>query len=305
MTSASSNSDVVGAVELGGTKTVCGIVTSDGELLARESFPTTSPAETFARAIEFLLAAQENHDKLRGIGIGSFGPIVLNPASARFGRILATPKSGWAHSNVLHEVAKHTALPVSLDTDVNCALRAEAAWGAGTGRRNLVYVTIGTGIGAGIMIDGQLVNGRNHPEVGHMFLPAFDDDRDFEGNCAFHGARCVEGLAAGPAIAKRWGRPATQLDAAHPAWDLEARYLAILCINLVLIASPSRIVLGGGVMQQPQLYDAVRHYFDRFLNGYIDATVLSESADGLIVAPGLGGDSGVLGASVIARQSCA
>ncbi|MEL7538087.1 MAG: ROK family protein [Pseudomonadota bacterium] len=294
--------NLLAAIELGGTKTVCGVVAADGKLLARESIPTTTPTETYARAIASVTTLASDPGDICGIGVGNFGPIMLNRSSTRYARILETPKVGWAQTDVLAEIGKHTTLPVAIDTDVNCALRAEAAWGAGVGRKNLVYVTIGTGIGAGIMIDGRLANGRCHPEVGHMFLPQFADDRDFAGRCAFHGALCAEGLAAGPAIEKRWGRPGAALASTHPAWDLEARYLAVLCINLALMASPSRIILGGGVMQQPQLIGLIREHFVALMNNYIDLSVLADSVDELIVTPGLGSDSGVLGAGVIARQ---
>lgn len=293
-----------GAVELGGTKTVCAVVTDDVAIVDRLSFPTSTPIETCERAIRFLKDASAPHGAMRAIGIGSFGPIALDAGGPRYGQILNTPKTAWAQTNLLETIARFTELPLALDTDVNCALRAEAERGAGAGCRRLVYVTVGTGVGAGIMLDGHVLRGPGHPEVGHLFVPRFDDDSEFAGSCAYHGGRCVEGLAAGPALERRWGQPADTLSPAHPAWDLEARYLAVLCCNLALTVCPSRIILGGGVMQQTQLFAGLRRHFVELLNDYLDLTTLAGTADDLIVPPGLAGESGVLGAGLLAKQLC-
>lgn len=278
---------------------MCGVVATGGTLLERESFPTTEPQETLRHAAEFLTAAALTHGELSGVGIASFGPVCVDERSPDYGRVLRTPKVGWLDTNVCDLVRELTALPVALDTDVNGALRAEAKWGAGVGHTSGVYVTVGTGIGAGVMIDGAVIGGSRHPEIGHMMLPRFEDDTEFSGSCPFHEGRCAEGLASGTAIEQRWGRPAVELDTSHPAWDLEARYLAALCLNLMLTLMPARIILGGGVLRQPQLIGQVRTWFLTFLNGYVELSSLSGTVEELIVAPALGEDAGVLGASVV------
>lgn len=291
--------ELVGAIELGGTKTVCGVVAASGQLLERVSFPTTEPSETLQQAARFLGSAALTHGELKGVGVASFGPICVDQDASDYGRMLRTPKAGWLDTNVREIVAELTQLPVALDTDVNGALRAEAKWGACVGQPSGVYVTVGTGIGAGVMIDGSVIGGGRHPEIGHMMLPRFDDDKEFAGSCPFHDGRCAEGLASGTAIEQRWGRPAVELDTAHPAWDLEARYLASLCLNLMLTLMPTRIILGGGVFRQQQLIGLVRMWFLRFLNDYVELPSTKGTVDDLIVAPTLGEDAGVLGASVV------
>ncbi len=296
--------DIVGAIEAGGTKFVCAIATADGELLEQVRFPTTSPGPNYDEAMRFIISAGDRAGELRGVGIGHFGPLDVDPGSHNYGRISKTPKAGWSGANVLDEVARHTDLPVAIDTDVNCAALAEQRWGAGQGVDNLIYITVGTGIGAGIICDGRVLYGKAHPEVGHMMLPKLDEDRDFDGACPYHGARCAEGLAAGPAIEKRWQCPASSLGETHPAWDIEANYLAMLIINLLLVASPQKIILGGGVMGQAQLFPAIRARFVELLNDYADLSVLTDSVDDLIVPTGLGANSGILGASAIAARFC-
>lgn len=294
----------IGAIEVGGTKTVCAIVSPDGRLLSRTEFPTESPAGTFEKTVRFLEAESAQAGGLDGIGVGNFGPINIRRESAAYGTLGATPKSGWASSNVLAELRKHTRVPVNIDTDVNAALLGETTWGAGKNLDDVVYVTVGTGIGAGVLSGGRLLNGQNHPEIGHLFLPRMEDDREFAGTCPFHQGRCAEGLAAGPAIAARWSADGATLPASHPAWDLEARYLAVLCANLVLTVSPQRIILGGGVMHQQHLFPLIREHLMESLGGYVDLSQLSDSLDEFVVPPALGDDSGVLGASVIGAQAC-
>ena len=292
----------IGAIEVGGTKTVCAIVTRDGQLLARTQFPTASPAATFRQAMDFLSAESAQHGKLSGIGIANFGPINVCEASIDYGTLGETPKPGWAGSSVLRELHSLTDLPIDIDTDVNGALLGEAAWGAARGLQNAVYVTVGTGIGAGMLVGGRLLQGTSHPEIGHLFLPRMDDDHNFAGTCPYHQGRCAEGLAAGPAISARWSRDAATLPEAHAAWDLEARYLAILCVNLVLTVAPERIILGGGVMHQQQLFPLIRERLVEYLAGYVDLPSGSLSMEDFIVSPGLGDDAGVLGASRIAAR---
>lgn len=291
----------IGAIEVGGTKTVCAIVTRDGELLARTQFPTASPTATFRQAIDFLIAESSGLGELRRIGVANFGPINVLKASEDYGTLGATPKPGWSGSSVLRELQSLTDLPVNIDTDVNGALLGEAAWGAARGLDNVIYMTVGTGIGAGILAGGRLLQGTSHPEIGHLFLPRMDDDRNFAGTCPYHEGRCAEGLAAGPAISARWSCDAAALPGDHVAWDLEARYLAVLCVNLVLTVSPQRIILGGGVMHQQQLFPLVREYLTEYLAGYVDLSSLSSSLEDFIVSPGLGDNAGVLGASLIGQ----
>ena len=295
---------IVGAIEAGGTKFVCAIATTDGELLFRAVFPTTSPSDCYASAMDFLLSHEDAFDSLSGIGIGHFGPLDVRRESPNYGRITHTSKSGWSNVRVIDEVRRFTDLPVAIDTDVNCAAIAEARWGAGAGLSDLVYVTVGTGIGAGILGNSEVLYGQAHPEVGHMFLPLLDSDREFEGACSFHGNRCAEGLAAGPAIEKRWNTPPSELDAGHDAWQVEAEYLAMLCINLTLVASPQRIILGGGVMNQRALFPLIHERFTALLNDYADLGALCSPIEEFIVPPGLGDDSGIKGACAIATRFC-
>lgn len=291
-----------GAMEMGGTKTVCAVVTADGELLAKIRFPTVDPRPTFKRAVEFFRSQSEQNRSVGAIGVGCFGPIERNPLSANYGLIGNTSKKHWARVSVLKEVARYIDVPAFIDTDVNCALLAEARWGAGRGCDNVVYMTIGTGIGVGIMSGGKLVNGGSHPEFGHTLIPAQENDRDFEGCCPHHGARCAEGLAAGPAISKRWGTDAEHLSDDHPAWQLEAEYLAVICTNIFLTVAPQRIILGGGVMGREHLFGLVRAELRKCLGGYIDLQNWNEALDDLVVPVGLDNDAGVLGASIIAEQ---
>jgi len=292
--------EIFGAIELGGTKTVCAVGTATGELQAIERIPTSGPEETISKAVTSILAMADDPGRLVGLGVGTFGPVNVERRSSAYGRILNTPKPGWRGVDILSEISRYTKLPVAVNTDVNCALMGEWTWGAGKGFTDLVYLTVGTGIGGGILCHGRLTGGSTHPEVGHMFIPAADCDREFAGVCPHHGARCAEGLASGPALALRWGSTFESLDAGHRAWELEARYLAVLCLNLFLSFSPRRIVLGGGVMQQAHLFEKIRRNMSEFLNNFIDLAPWGESLEDLIVPVALDGKAGVLGAIVLA-----
>lgn len=292
--------DLYGGIEAGGTKFVCGFGTGPGDLTTAR-FPTTSPAATLARVVDFL--TKEAGGSLRAIGIGSFGPVDLDRNSPTFGFITSTPKPGWANYNLAGEVQQALCIPVGFDTDVNAAALGEAEWGAGYGLSDLLYLTVGTGIGGGAIVGGRVMHGLVHPEMGHIRIPR-DSTRDpFPGACPYHGD-CLEGLASGPAIKQRWGTPAEQLPPGHPAWALEAHYLALALVNLALTLSPQRIVLGGGVMQ-PHLFAPVREEFLRLLNGYVRHPALSQRIEEYIVPPGLGDRAGLLGALVLARQTAA
>jgi fructokinase len=280
-----------GGVEAGGTKWVCGIGTGPDDLHALETFPTTTPAETLARAAAFF----DQNGGVSAIGVGSFGPIDL-----RAGRITTTPKPGWAETDVVSVLQSALGVPVAFDTDVNAAALGEGRWGAAMGLDTFCYFTVGTGIGGGVIAGGRLVHGLIHPEVGHMLIP-HDRGRDpFAGSCPFHGD-CFEGLAAGSAIERRWGKPGEQLGGRSEVWELEAEYLALGVVNVICIVSPQRVILGGGVMKQPSLLPLVRARVRELLAGYIVAPELTDGLDEYIVGPALGDRAGVLGAIELAR----
>ncbi len=287
-----------GGIEAGGTKFICGFGTSP-EDLRTSSFPTSSPDVTLEQVIRFFHDANVPLDAL---GIGSFGPIDLHRNSPTYGRITSTPKPGWANFDLVGAVKSELKLPVAFDTDVNAALLGEARWGAARGLSDAIYLTIGTGIGGGAMVRGQVAHGLVHPEMGHLRIP-HDFVRDpFPGACPYHGD-CLEGLAAGPAIQSRWGAVATTLPPDHPAWALEAQYLAYALNNLAVTLSPQRILLGGGVMQQSHLFTMIRKQFAQLLNGYVQNSELTDHLDRFIQPPQLGGRAGILGALVIAESA--
>lgn len=288
-------------IEAGGTKFVCAVGTGPDDVRAEARFPTTTPAETLGRAIDFLRQARRTHGPIDALGIASFGPVDLDPASPTWGHVTSTPKPGWAQTDLAGAVGRALDLPVAFDTDVNGAALAEGRWGAARGLANLVYVTVGTGIGGGAMVDGDLLHGLVHPEMGHMLVPHDRAADPFAGCCPYHGD-CLEGLASGPAIAARWGRPAHELGDDHPAWDLEADYLAAAAVNLTLVLSPQRIVLGGGVMERRRLFPELRRRARERLNGYVDSPALAGEVDAFIVPPALGQRAGVLGALALAER---
>ncbi|REK11165.1 MAG: ROK family protein [Planctomycetota bacterium] len=289
-----------GGIEAGGTKFVCAVGTGPDDIRREERFPTTTPEETLAKAIAFFCAAIDEHGPLSAVGIASFGPIDPKPGSPTFGYITTTPKPGWANTDFAGTIGRALAVPVGFDTDVNVAALGEQRWGAGQGIENLIYLTIGTGIGGGGLVGGKLMHGMIHPEMGHVRLPHDRQADPYAGHCPFHGD-CFEGLASGPAMADRWKQPAEELPAGHPAWKLEAEYLALALVNFICTLSPERIVIGGGVMSQPELLPMVRKRVQELLNAYVQSPAVLEGIDGYIVAPGLGNRSGVLGAFVLAR----
>ncbi len=280
------HSELLGGIEAGGTKFVCAIGRGLEDLDTAE-IPTSSPEETLRRVVEFFQA----RPKVAAIGIASFGPLDLNPASRKFGYITSTPKTAWRDFDLLGSVRRALRVSVSIDTDVNAAALAESQWGAAQGLDTFLYVTVGTGIGGGCMANGRLLHGRTHPEMGHIRVP-HDRSRDpFPGNCPYHGD-CLEGLAAAPAIQARWGQPAHSLPSHHPAWELEAHYLALAAANWICTLAPERVILGGGVMARAELLDEIGKQVTALLNGYV---IPPE-----IVAPALGSRSGVLGAISLA-----
>ena len=291
-----------GGIEAGGTKFRCIVGTSPDDIRAEARVPTTSPAGTLGEALRFFGEQQQRHGPLSAMGIGSFGPVDLHPASPRFGFITSTPKAGWANTDVAGPFRREFGVPVAFDTDVNAAAIGEGRYGAAQGLDTFLYLTVGTGIGGGALVGGRLLHGLVHPEMGHARVPHDRLADPFPGTCPFH-ADCLEGLASGTAMAARWGRPADVLPAEHPAWALEAHYLALALHGFVCTLSPQRIVMGGGVMESPQLLPLVRRELKALLNGYIQAPALLDDLEGYVVAPALGRRSGVLGALVLAEQA--
>jgi fructokinase len=290
-----------GGIEAGGTKFVCAVGTGPDDLRAEVRFPTTMPEVSIGRAIEFF---QQQHEKepLAAVGIASFGPVDPNPDSPTFGYITTTPKPGWAHTDFAGTIRRALGVPVGFDTDVNVAALGERRWGAAQGLDTFVYLTIGTGIGGGGMVNGKLIHGLVHPEMGHIRIP-HDRDRDpYAGACPYHGD-CLEGLAIGPALEARWGQRGETLPADHPAWELEAGYLALGLVSIICILSPERIIMGGGVMEQRQLFPLVRGRVRELLNGYLQVPAILDQIDEYIVPPGLGNRAGVLGAIALAQQT--
>jgi fructokinase len=290
-----------GAIEAGGTKFVCMVAGGPEAVEAETRFPTTTPDETIGRAIDFFRAYG---DRVVSAGIGSFGPVDLQPGSPSFGYVTTTPKPGWPGTDFAGGVGRALGVPVGFDTDVNAAALGERRWGAAQGLDNFVYLTVGTGIGGGGMANGRLMHGLVHPEMGHIRLPHDWQADPYPGRCPYHGD-CLEGMAAGPAIEERWGRPAKALAPDHPAWDLQAHYLAYALVNFICTLSPQRIILGGGVMAQQQLFPMIREKVLAFLNEYVQAPEILGGIDGYIVPPGLGSRAGVFGALALAMEAAA
>jgi fructokinase len=284
-----------GAVEAGGTKFVCAVGDEGGNLLAEARFPTADPASTLSRVREFFVEHSRALGALNAIGVASFGPVVLDRASPSFGCIANTPKAGWSGTDMVGALSRQFSCPVGFDTDVNAAALAEYRWGAGRRIDNLVYLTVGTGIGGGVLVNGAPLHGLSHPEIGHIRPRRHPGDLSFSGVCPFHGD-CVEGLASGPAIVARTGGELQNLHPAHAQWDIEADYLGQLCAQLVLTLSPRRIIMGGGVMSQQRLLTPIRQRLQQWLGGYIDRCEILTAADQYVVAPALGTRSGILGA---------
>jgi len=287
-----------GGMEGGGTKFVCAVGSGKGKIIEEVRFPTTTPDETIGQAIAFFQKYE-----VSAIGLASFGPLDLNTASPTFGSITATPKPGWAGTNVVAAFQRNFDVPLAFDLDVNAAAFGEYSLiPENRGLESLVYFTIGTGIGAGVIINRKVAHGLTHPEAGHMRLPHDRKKDPFPGICPFHGD-CFEGMASGPALAHRWRKSAETLPDNHPAWELEALYIAYALVNVILTLSPQRIVLGGGVMERHLLLPLIRDKVRRLLNGYLASPVLSGGMEEYIVPPALGKRSGVLGALALAKRS--
>jgi fructokinase len=291
-----------GGIEGGGTKFVCAVGTSPDDIRRETRFPTTTPAETLRQAVDFFKQAERDYGRLSALGIATFGPIDPNPASPAHGFILPTPKPGWSNANVLGMLKSAFDMPIAFELDVNGAAMGEWTWGAAQGLDTFLYLTVGTGIGGGVMANGSLLHGLLCPEMGHIMIP-HDPRRDpFEGVCPFH-KDCFEGLASGPALEKRWGRRAETLPPDHPAWALEAHYIALALANYTLTFSPQRIVIGGGVGGREDLLPLIRRQVQEILNGYVQSPAVTEKIDEFIVHPGLGSRAGMLGAIALAKQA--
>lgn len=285
-----------GGIEAGGTKFVVGVGAAETGSIATTRIETGDPEATVAAVAEFLAA----HGPLDGLGLASFGPIDVDPASKTYGRILSTPKPGWAGFDLRARLAALTGLNPVVDTDVNAAALAEGRHGAGAGARDLAYVTIGTGIGVGLFVGGRTVHGIAHPEMGHIRPRRHPAHDGFAGSCPYHGD-CLEGLAAGSAIEAAWGASLDELPPDHPAWAAETDYVAQLCATLILTLAPAKIVLGGGVMRQQALFAPIRAAVAEQLAGY-GVGVDRASLEDRIVAPGCIEPPGLMGAYLLAAQ---
>lgn len=284
-----------GALEAGGTKMVCAAGDELGNIINRTSIPTSTPEQTIPLIIEYF-----KQFPIEALGIGAFGPVDLNTDSATYGYILDTPKLSWRQFNLVSALKNELHVPVGLDTDVNAACLGEVVYGSAKGLSNVLYLTIGTGIGAGVLSNGRLLHGMLHPEAGHIML-SIDPMDSFDGICPYH-KHCFEGLACGPAIKARWGNAADELKEDEWVWELESRYIASALANYILILSPERIILGGGVMKQEQLFKLVRDKVLKILNGYLHTKQLGQ-IDEFIVPASLDGNQGILGAIALAKKA--
>ena len=291
---------VYGGIETGGTKIVCAIGTTPDNLI-KKSFTTTSPDDTLGKAIDYF-KSNGSLKKLAAIGIASFGPLDLEKSSSTHGYITSTPKEDWADFDIVQRVHSRLNVPVAIDTDVNGAALGEHVWGAARGLDTFIYLTIGTGIGGGGMVNGGLMHGLLHPEMGHIRIPHDWQKDPYNGYCPYHGD-CLEGLASGKAMELRWGQPPEKLPNDHPGWELEAGYLALAINNFICTLSPQRIIIGGGLMKKPGLIAAVRQKVKLYLNRYVRSKAITENIDSYIVAPALGDLAGVIGALELAKRA--
>jgi fructokinase len=288
-------------VETGGTNTKCMIASNPSHILSEVVIPTSDPVITLEGVKKFFQEGVIKYKiSLKSMGVAGFGPLDLDPQSRNYGSVISTPKIPWQNFQLLKNLKSSFNLPIAIDTDVNAAAFAEAQWGAGIGYSDFIYVTIGTGIGGGVISNGEIVHGLIHPEVGHMMIKHDLEKDPFFGNCPFH-RDCLEGLASGSAMTARWGISPNNLPSDHPAWELEADYLAQMVLNLTLISSPKRIILGGGVAHHQELLPRVRFHFQKRLNAYLISPAFSENIDSYIVTPMLGFNSGIFGAIALAR----
>lgn len=282
---------MIGAIEAGGTKFVCAVSENDLQIKDKVTIPTTQPSETLEQVFEFF-----DQYSLEAIGIGSFGPIDVNQNSETYGYITTTPKTAWQNVDFVGQMKERYGVPIGWTTDVNAAALGELEKGAAQGKKSCIYLTVGTGVGGGAVVDGKPLEGFGHPEMGHLLVRMHEEDT-FGGFCPYH-ENCLEGLAAGPAIEKRYGKKAQDLADQQEVWEMESYYLAQALVSYTLILSPERIILGGGVMKQKQLFPLIRQEFEQLLNGYVATPDLQE----YIVSPGLGDDAGITGSLLLAKR---
>ena len=292
---------IFGGIEAGGTKFICAVGTGPNDLQALTQFPTTTPEITLGQVVDYFKEQRKTAD-LVSIGIGTFGPVDLNPASSTYGFITTTPKPNWSNTDFKGIIERELDLPVVIDTDVNAAALGEHKWGAAQDLHTFLYLTIGTGIGGGGMLDGQLMHGLTHPEMGHIRIPHNWEKDPFPGFCPYHGD-CFEGLAAGPSIENRYGVRGETLPEDHPAWSLLAEYVSLALNNFICTLSPQRIILGGGVMGQDHLLKGIRKNVRELLNGYVNAPEILVDIEHYIVRPDLKGRAGVLGSIALALST--
>ncbi|MEP7242851.1 MAG: ROK family protein [Gammaproteobacteria bacterium] len=293
---------LLAGVELGGTKCVCILGTGPDDIRVQERLPTTGPEATLSRIEALLEQWTTQHGAFVALGIASFGPLDLKPGSATHGFIKATTKPGWSNTDVAGRLARRFSVPVEVNTDVNGAALAEGRWGGAQGLDDFAYITVGTGVGVGLIVNGAPVFGCNHTEMGHIRVARMAGDQ-WPGACVFHGD-CVEGLASGPAIEARAGVSADHLATDHVAWAAVAHTLGQLLHTLVLTTAPRRIFLGGGVMaSQEHLFPRVRHELQASLKGYVEVAPVNRGIKQYVVPPGLGTLAGPLGSLALAAKA--
>ncbi len=287
-----------GGIEGGGTKFICVAGTGPEDIRAETRIETGAPEETMRQVIDFF----KRQPPIAALGFSCFGPLDPDPASPSYGRVLATPKPHWSNADVVGMARAELDVPIAFDTDVNGAALGEWNWGAARGLSTFVYLTIGTGIGGGAFVEGKLLHGLIHPEMGHIPLPHDREKDPFGGVCPFH-SDCFEGLACGPALEKRWGARAETLPPQHPAWELETEYISSALAAYVFTLSPQRIILGGGIGQVAHLLPRVQEKTRAKINGYVQSPDVAEKIESYIVHPGLGNKAGALGAIALAKQA--
>jgi len=293
---------LLAGVELGGTKCVCIIGSGPGDIRDQVSVPTGERDSTLARINSILDGWRDTHGPFVGLGLASFGPLDLRRESKTFGYITSTVKSGWEGTDLLGRLGSHRNIPLAINTDVNGAALAEGRWGAARGLDDFAYITVGTGIGVGLIVAGRTVFGCNHTELGHIRIARLPGDT-WPGICQFHGD-CLEGLASGPAIGARAGLPGTAIRADSPVWEPVTAALGQLLHTILLATAPRRILVGGGVVvSRPELMPRLRAQFVKSLNGYLDLEDLTGGVDRYVVPPGLGALAGPLGALALAADA--
>lgn len=285
-----------GAIEASGKKFICGIVNKKGDTVEKIIIPTETPEITMPKVIEFF-----KNKNIQALGLGCFGPIDLDKTSKTYGYITSTPKLAWKNYDIVGILEENLGVDVYFDTNINMAIIGEMKWGALKNTKNSLYLRIGSGIGGAAVVEGKLLHGKIHSEMGHMFVSRHPRDK-FVGNCPFHGGNCLEGMASILAIEKRWNKTVQNLDESHEAWSLEAYYLAHALVNYILIFSPEKIILGGDILSNQHIYPEIRKSVIQLLNGYINLEQLFDNVDEYIISPDLGENSAYLGAVAVCME---